>query len=205
MQVTLGNADDGPDRGLVLNVTGIAFGNGHGAVTGDDELFVYFKRVANHGLRDTEIVLSAHTTNWQHFMPQQFSRLRVDGLGSFVAEWQVRKSSDDVLLSSPPQYPYRITADRVLDFLRPVEGDTSPQSRQVAELIAEANKVRELCTLSRRQDYFDVPLSVLVEAQLRSVRYFALREALRVVEQLSLGLRVDDPMIAWKRKQEADK
>lgn len=136
------------------------------------------------------------------------TRMVVPDLGSFVAEW-VAAVDPNMLLTSPPKQRVTFFAAKLLDVIpEPIAAETTLQTLQAqqADLIArmdaaekvqalqdeEATKVRELCSLSRRQDYFDAPLSVLVQCQLRQAAVDALAPLRDMV------IDVDGPLNWWR-------
>lgn len=142
------------------------------------------------------------------------TRMVVPDLWSFVAEW-VAAVDPNMLLTSPPKQRVTFFAAKLLDVIpEPIAAETTLQTLQAqqADLIArmdaaekvqalqdeEATKVRELCSLSRRQDYFDVPLSVLVQCQLRQERVDRMSADASMIQELRTLIDVDGPLNAWR-------
>lgn len=54
---------------------------------------------------------------------------------------------------------------------------------RVSELRTDLNQTREVCSLVRRQDYFDVPTPILVEAQIEAERWRVLQETAETIDK----------------------
>lgn len=84
---------------------------------------------------------------------------------------------------SSHQEQFKVIARLIVSERREAATRIASLTARVSELRTELNQTREVCSLVRRQDYFNVPTPVLVEAQIEAERWRVLQETAETIDE----------------------